>query len=573
MEREYDKKKEVIALAYAAVLLLGVPLYNLCFAQDIVGFWDHLVYLLTTVAFYGLLVSIFKRRHLLWVLTPMLLLNVVDLVPVVAYGSTPSLMFTYSLLVAEGGETTELLGTYLPLILLVLAVWIVYFVLNYRYVLKAFFFGKKVRLIVGGIAALWLLIAGIGATVYALSDNAPAFKAVLNVCPFNEIYNVQRVALIRHKVHVNQTELPAAQLDATTTAQDDELVVLLIGETGRYRNWQLNGYERETSPHMMARKEQLISLDSCYTVANLTTVSVPLMLSSAEPNDLEHYYDNPSVVRAFHGSGYKTAWIADQSFDNPFLLPISGQCDYIFYHDHRSFSFYDMDLLAPLRECLSKQQGKQLVVVHSLGCHFKYSSRYPEEMSYFKPDLYDVSWNEVLSLRDFAGVSFDGNHPQSAVANIVRCILTNSYDNALRYTDYFLDSVLTTLEQTGRPVALLYVADHGENLLDDEQHLFLHGQGEGTIYEYHVPCFVWASESYKERYPERWQVMQANHSKQLSTMSVFHTLLDLGGVTAEPYKPELSFASRHFKAENVAYKLDGNLRLKPFSTVEPKVGE
>lgn len=570
MEREYDKKKEVIALAYAAVIMLGAPLYNLCCAQDIVGCWNHLVYLLTTISFYALLTSIFKRRHLLWILTPMLLLNLVDLVPVVAYGCTPSLMFTYSLLVAEGGETMELLGTYLPLILLILTFWSVYFLLNFRYVQKAFFYGKKTRLITGIISSVWLLVSGIGATVYALSDNAPAFKTVLNVCPFNELYNVQRVALIRHNVRMNQAELPSAKIDAQSSAQDDELVVLLIGETGRYRNWQINGYGRETSPRMMERKEQLISMDSCYTVANLTTVSVPLLLSSAKPNDLEHYYENPSVVRAFRGGGYKTAWIADQSFDNPFLLTISGQCDYIFYHDHHSFSFYDIDLLSPLRECLSLP-GKQLVVLHTLGCHFKYSARYPEEMRFFKPDLYDVSWNELRSLRDFCGISFDRRHPQSSVANIVRSILTNSYDNALRYTDSFLDSVLVTLEETGRPVSLLYVADHGENLLDDEEHLFLHGQGKGTIYEYHVPCFVWASEAYKERYPERWKTMQRNHSKQISTMSVFHTLLDLGGVSLSSYEPEMSFASPHLRPETIAYKLDGNLRLMPFSVSEPPI--
>lgn len=568
MIREYDKKKEIIALVFAAVMLWGVPLFCLFFAKDIVGFWGHLVYVLTTVALYALLMSIFKRRHLLWILSPMLLLYLADIVPVVAYGSTPSLMFTYSILGTHKKEITELLSAYIPLIAVLLVFWVAYFVLTYRYVRKEFFFGKKTRMIVGCAAGAWLLVAGVGASVYALGHNVKAFRTVLKVCPFNEVYNIQRIVLIKHNVSAGQAEYPSYRFDATSTAEDDELVVLVIGETGRYRNWQINGYSRETSPRMMARSSQLISLDSCYTIANLTTVSVPLLLSCTQPDDLNHYYDNPSVVRAFREAGYHTSWIANQSFNNPLLIHISGQCDYVYYHDV-SHIFYDVELVHPMEEALASCSGKQFVTIHSKGSHFKYSARYPEEVACFKPDLYDVSGKDFFALLDRTGFSFDAGNPQSSVANIARRILTNSYDNSIRFVDTFLDSVICSLEHSGRPAVMLYVADHGENLLDDERNLMLHGQGDGSIYEYHVPCFVWASESYKERYPERWQTMQQNSSKHVSTLSVYHTMLDLGGVSVASYNPEKSLASPLLKAESKAYKLDGDLHVKTYSTEEP----
>lgn len=568
MEKKNSKKKEIIALVYAAVLTWGVPVFCLFFAKDIVGLWEHLVYLLTTTAFYLLLMSCFKRRTLLWVVSPMLLLNLFGLVSVVAFGILPTLMLFYTLLAATSLEIKELFLTYYPLVILLLAVWVGYFVLAYRYVQSELFFKRKTRIWVGSISGLWLVLSLAGACIYGFTGKMPAFRLVTKVSPFYEVFNLSRIGYMRHAVKESREHLSAYRFGAQSSAQDDEMVVMLFGETGRFRSWEVNGYQRATSPCLLARGEEIISFDSCYSVANLTTVSVPLILSRATALDVEHYTDEPSVVDAFHEAGYSTAWVTDQSPNNSFLRFISGRCDYVFYHEVSS-SFFDMNLLQPISEAVASLPGKQMLTIHSKGSHFNYSARYPHEAAYFRPDLNDVSAENIVAYLKGDSVFPEVDSKQSSLQDMVRFLITNSYDNSIRYTDRFVDSVINLFEQTERPVVLIYMADHGENLMDDERHAILHGQGLGTVYEYHVPLFVWASEAYKQRYPERWTALRANRSKLISTMNIYHTLLDLGSVDMPTVQQEKSLASPLLEADSVVYKLDGDLRPQVISAYEP----
>lgn len=567
---EYSREKEIITFVYASILLFAVPIYTTFAAEDLGGFFSRLIYFLSNVAIYVFAACFIKRRHLLWVCAPMLLIDLYDFVYVLMYHRTADVLWTYTALVAEGGEMTELLVTYLPLAIVVMFFWSAYFILTYRYAQKEHFFQGRMRRIVTSVSGGWCALMTIFLLVARFTGGMMPFQAVVDVSPIHDFNNLCRIAHIRYTIHDGQKNYDSFRFGATTTAEDDELVVLVLGETGRYLNWQMNGYDRETSPHLMARQDQLITYDSCYTVANLTTVSVPMLMSRATPQNTKIYYNEPSFLQAFQEAGYMTAWIADQSFNNPFLLTFSGRCDFLFYHDHKSFQFYDIDLLQPLNQCISTQPGKQMIVLHSLGCHFKYSARYPKEMSYFRPDLNDVSAKEVFSLRDWDGLTIDRNNIGSSFANVARSILTNSYDNAIRYTDFFLDSVITSLEQTGRPVVMVYVADHGENLLDDEQHKLLHGQESTSIYEFHVPLFVWASQSYKERYPERWAALQSNSHSRISTMNIYHSMLNLGSVEMPLYEPHKSIASPSLLPDSISYRLNGDFHPIPLNVHIPE---
>ena len=70
----------------------------------------------------------------------------------------------------------------------------------------------------------------------------------------------------------------------------------------------------------------------------------------------------------------------------------------------------------------------------------------------------------------------------------------NGYDNALRYTDYFLNSVIETLkpyEQT-YDVVMVYMSDHGESL--GENNIYLHGLPYSIApdAQKQVPLIIWS---------------------------------------------------------------------------------
>ena len=80
--------------------------------------------------------------------------------------------------------------------------------------------------------------------------------------------------------------------------------------------------------------------------------------------------------------------------------------------------------------------------------------------------------------------------------------LINAYDNSIRYTDGFLADIIQLLNENQAESALLYSPDHGEDLLDDCRKKFLHASPIPTIYQIHIPFFLWFSESYKTLKPE-----------------------------------------------------------------------
>ena len=329
----------------------------------------------------------------------------------------------------------------------------------------------------------------------------------------------------------------------------------------------MNGYARETSPRLMQR--EVVSFDSCFSVANLTTVSVPFILSRATPTHQELYLQEKSVVDAFHEAGYETSWIADQSFNNHFLLRIAESCDHTHYFMPRNHELLlDTVLLAPVKERTHSKppykgwsEKPQMMVVHSLGCHFKYSQRYPDEFQHFVPDMKGMRIGALIPDFDSIseGIRLNNRRNSPALVKNVQNVLVNSYDNAIRYTDYFLDSLIEILEESGRPAVMVYVGDHGENLMDDERHMLLHGTYAGSVWEYHVPLFVWMSEEYQSMYSDKMTTLRENKSKKMTTMYLFHSLLHLGGIRYRHIDLNRCIDSPAMEAQDTIYTIDANM--------------
>ena len=154
-------------------------------------------------------------------------------------------------------------------------------------------------------------------------------------------------------------------------------------------------------------------------------------------------------------------------------------------HDARHLIYirsprYDMQMLDEVRKVLEESRSqKLLIILHCYGSHFSYHQRYPREFAYFKPDT-DV-----------------------AITRQNREMLVNAYDNSIRYTDHFLAETiayLRSLEDTSS--ALLYCADHGEDLIDDERDRFLHASPTTTAYQIYVASLAWFSDAYRRNFPK-----------------------------------------------------------------------
>jgi glucan phosphoethanolaminetransferase (alkaline phosphatase superfamily) len=321
----------------------------------------------------------------------------------------------------------------------------------------------------------------------------------------------------------------AKQLEPNTAP---EIVVLVIGESSRYDRWSLNGYERDTNP-LLSQEKNLVMLPDVITAVSATRLSVPVIISRKPAmQSLKDGFSEKSFLTAYKEAGFKTFWLSNQISFGQFDTPVSvfaKEADVIAFLNLGGFtnnSNFDEVLFEPFKNAVADPAPKKLIVLHSLGSHWNYSHRYPKSFDKWQPSLYGV---------DKPVYTDTAIKPQ----------LNNSYDSTILYTDWFLSQVIGTLKDAKQLTSMMYVADHGQTLYDKTCNLAFHGHN--TQFEFHVPAFVWYSEQYQERYPDKVTQLHRLRKKRLATENMFHTLLDMGDIRYGGDRLEWSFVNKQFK--------------------------
>jgi lipid A ethanolaminephosphotransferase len=157
--------------------------------------------------------------------------------------------------------------------------------------------------------------------------------------------------------------------------------------------------------------------------------------------------------------------------------------------------------------------------------------------------------------------------PECASNNLQDCTreqVVNAYDNSIAYTDHFLASTIHWLQAQegqsppGRPkgteppwgatpqvsggryqTAMVYLADHGESL--GENNLYLHGLPYGIAprEQKHVPMVVWLAPQTEAATGIAMQCLQKQRDVALSHDNLVPSVLGLMRAKTSVYKPEL----------------------------------
>ncbi|TFW30854.1 phosphoethanolamine transferase [Massilia horti] len=313
---------------------------------------------------------------------------------------------------------------------------------------------------------------------------------------------------------------------------EPQIAVMVIGESSRYDRWSINGYQRQTNP-LLSGEPNLVILPDVITSVAATRLSVPVIISRKPAmKSLKDGFSEKSFLTAFKEAGFKTFWLSNQISFGKFDTPVSvfakeaDEVDFMNLGGFTDTSNFDEVLLAPLGRVLTDPAPKKLIVLHTLGSHWNYSHRYPKEFDHWLPSLYGVDKPVYTDLK---------MKPQ----------LNNSYDSTILYTDWFLAQVIGQLKGTEQQSTLLYVADHGQTLYDNSCRLAFHGHN--TQYEFHVPAFVWYSDQYQQRFPEKVNQLLRRRKARLATENMFHTLLDMADIRYPQDRLEWSFVNSQFK--------------------------
>jgi heptose-I-phosphate ethanolaminephosphotransferase len=317
-----------------------------------------------------------------------------------------------------------------------------------------------------------------------------------------------------HAAAVSAVRFDARRIDGAAPT----VAVLVIGESARPDRWGLYDPARSTTPRLQGIPGIIVFRD-VLTQAALTQLAVPLLLTRGPLETFDALLSRKSVLSAAAEAGFRTAWLSTQQRDQwtGAVNLFSSEAEEQRYFDRR----HDDVLVQALADRLARLATEEsaLIVLHTQGSHFTFKDRYPEDAAVFS------TTGSGLSARDR---------------------MLNEYDNTVAFTDQVLADAIGVLEDRGGDAVLLYVADHGENLRDDDRQLF--GHFIGNEYDLRVPMFLWASSSFADRHPRAMAAARDNAVRPVSTASIFSTLLQATDILVEGIPDDEGLLSPRFAA-------------------------
>ncbi|MCL1038060.1 phosphoethanolamine--lipid A transferase [Shewanella submarina] len=313
-------------------------------------------------------------------------------------------------------------------------------------------------------------------------------------------------------------------LDAHETVKHHKpkLLVLVVGETARAKNFQNYGYDRPTNQY--TAKDNMLVFNDVSSCGTATAVSLPCMFSrmNRKEYDARHAHAEDTLMDVLHHADIKLSWIDNDS-------GCKGVCDRI-PHELIALdadpefcngeSCQDQVLVDRLKTTLAKMNAHPedtLIVLHMMGSHGPtYYQRYPKDKALFMPDC-----------------------KRSDIQNCSHQELVNSYDNTLVYTDYILSEVIGVLKQESNQyeTGMLYLSDHGESLGEDG--MYLHGAPYAIApdEQTHIPMFAWFSNSFlNDSKLSRSCIVAKAKAGGFSHDNLFDTVLGLMDVDTQIYR-------------------------------------
>lgn len=346
------------------------------------------------------------------------------------------------------------------------------------------------------------------------------------------------LSAVRTAAHATPSRKPIEHVKLGTDAArlhsdgHHELVIMVVGETVRADHWGLNGYARDTTP--LLRKENVLNFPSFWSCGTSTAISVPCMFSNLGHDNFDNTTadgrDNALDILA--RSGVSVLWRDNNSSSH-------GVAARVPYQDYKSPAHNSMcegdecrdeGMLVGLQEFIDQQKGDVLIVLHQMGNHGPaYYKRYPKAFERFTP---------VCATSDLGSCTSEQ--------------ISNTYDNAILYTDYFLSKVIDLLKANDPKfeTAMFYLSDHGESL--GEYGVYLHGAPYGLAPEAqrHVPAVMWFGEGMKQDVVV--SSLEERSRRRWTQDNVFSTLLGMFEIRSEVYSASMDIL------EHPAVELSGH---------------
>jgi glucan phosphoethanolaminetransferase (alkaline phosphatase superfamily) len=333
-------------------------------------------------------------------------------------------------------------------------------------------------------------------------------------------------------------------------SSQEEVHILVIGESVRRQSWSAYGYGRATTPYLDELKTEVIFFQRAMADTNLTNWSVPIIMTGVSPEEFALSRVRGNLIDLAREGGYSTAWLANQDLNisrsigiNPdvFVLPPDPGAN-IFGR-----AMLDDSLLPSFEHEINRSGRARFITIHMMGSHWEYFRRY-------SPAFERFGSREELAVLSSGSLFLRGSANQSA--------LVDAYDNATLYSDWFFKRLIDGARKLSVPASLMFFPDHGEDLqaLDGTTG---HGMPTYTRHAFEVPAFIWLNEAFRKAHPEMVAALKANSGRDIRSHNVFYTEAELMGISWPGKVAKRSFASQKFEPDTLMKVAAGGMLVTP----------
>ena len=294
--------------------------------------------------------------------------------------------------------------------------------------------------------------------------------------------------------------------------------IVIIGESLSRNHMHIYGYHRETTPLLDSLKNDLHVYTDVVSPNTHTIAVLKYVLTFANHNHPEYYFNKPSIVDLFDYAGFETYWISNQELLYKWggsYGVIARASDYVY--DLSSEKKPDEIVLSTLNKILDeKNDGNKIIFVHLMGSHNAYKNRYPE---------------------DFARLDYKKNPiPYKSYLKDDDRRLIDEYDNSVLYTDFVVSSIIKMMQEKEESSScVLFFSDHGEEVFDYRNVVGHFIQGTSR-YQCEVPFILWCSSVYQKENPN----LVIEENRPFITEDFIHSISTLAGLSYNGFEPEQS---------------------------------
>lgn len=372
-------------------------------------------------------------------------------------------------------ESVEFVQSHL-LYLTIAALLIILLVMAYLIFIKLYLKTKQLKQFRQQPITLGLVIfLGIAMTAsYAMRPSRALFPALYWSDYYAKIQDFK--SSIAQHTQLRQTWAHKAKQDLRydTNFQQKQTHVLAISESITSLNLGVCGYSRQTTPEIAKRLQDIQVFCNAYSPYASTINAITANLTSTSARHPAQPDEN--LLSYAREAGFKIYWISNQ--DDRYISSLFGSdADTALYLNKRagrSSHQLDENILPAYLKALADPYPRKLVILHLIGAHPNYESRYPLKFEHFNA----ASDDQVEQEMDKKDIGLWVQNKR------------NAYDNAVLYQDWLygqlFDAIQAHPEEGYR--SLTFISDHGNEVGHELNYA---GHSPSTKAGYQVPIIMW----------------------------------------------------------------------------------